>query len=52
MTEDDDLATIIGSRIVALRADGDGSLYLAFDTGQVLTFEGDVEIYLTKHTVQ
>jgi hypothetical protein len=47
-----EIASIVGSQIVEISQDEEGQIAWHLSTGQVLTFEGTFDIYLTKRVLQ
>jgi len=51
MKELAEIASIVGSQIVAITED-EGQISWVLSSGQVLTFEGTFDIFLTKRVLQ
>lgn len=51
MTDEDEIASLIGAKLTGIIADGD-SMCWQFDSGQIVTVRGEFELLLTERVIQ
>jgi hypothetical protein len=51
VNEEAEIASIVGSQIVGIKSDEEGQISWILSSGQILTFEGTFDIFLTKRVL-